>query len=150
MQSDTLEERYALKFYFKLGKNATETYGMLQTTFGVSCTNRASVFEWNSYETIKEMKVALTKVIDMLTQKDFHGAFQKLLEMYNKCITAGGDDFEKCPYEKSLETYHMHLVYIYIYIYIYIYSHIYIHHVYLYTHILTYVQEDRGMAKRES
>ena len=32
------------------------------------------------YETIEEMKEALTKVIDMLTQEDFHGAFQKLLE----------------------------------------------------------------------
>ena len=45
MQSDTLEERYAIKFCFKLGKNAaTETYGMLQTAFGASCMNRASVF----------------------------------------------------------------------------------------------------------
>ena len=42
---DTLEERYAIKFCFKLGKNATETYGMLQTAFGSSCMNRASVFE---------------------------------------------------------------------------------------------------------
>ena len=32
------------------------------------------------YETIEEMKVAVTKVIDTLTQEDFHGAFQKLLE----------------------------------------------------------------------
>ena len=47
MQSDTLEERYAIKFCFKLGKNdATETDGMLQTAFRPSCTNRASVFEW--------------------------------------------------------------------------------------------------------
>ena len=36
------------------------------------------------YETIEEMKVAVTKVIDTLTQEDFHGAFQKLLERYNK------------------------------------------------------------------
>ena len=44
MQSDTLEERYAIKFCFKLGKNAaTETYG--KTAFGASCMNRASVFE---------------------------------------------------------------------------------------------------------
>ena len=35
------------------------------------------------------MKEAVTKVIDTLTQKDFHGAFQKLLERYNKCIAAG-------------------------------------------------------------
>ena len=35
------------------------------------------------YETIEEMKEAVTKVIDTLTQEDFHGAFQKLLERYN-------------------------------------------------------------------
>ena len=45
------------------------------------------------YETIEEMKEAVTKVIDMLTQEDFHGAFQKLLERYNKYIAAGGDYF---------------------------------------------------------
>ena len=44
------------------------------------------------YETIEEMKEAMTKVIDTLTQEDFHGAFQKLLERY-KCIAAGGDYF---------------------------------------------------------
>ena len=32
------------------------------------------------YEIIEEMKEAVTKVIDMLTQEDFHWAFQKLLE----------------------------------------------------------------------
>ena len=44
---DTIEERYAIEFCFKLGKNSTETYGMLQTAFGASCMNRASVFEWH-------------------------------------------------------------------------------------------------------
>ena len=40
------------------------------------------------------MKEAVTKVIYTLTQKDFHGAFQKLLERYKKCMAAGGDYFE--------------------------------------------------------
>ena len=40
---DTLEERYAIKFCFKLGKNARETYEMLHTAFWPSCINRASV-----------------------------------------------------------------------------------------------------------
>ena len=105
---------------------------MLQTAFGVSCMNRASVFksgQWYfnqddtpvhisifvtdyltkmeiktvphppycpdlapchfclfpklrgcRYETIEKMKEAVTKVIDTLTQEDFCGAFQKLLE----------------------------------------------------------------------
>ena len=37
------------------------------------------------------MKAAVTKVIDTLTQVDFSGTFQNLLERYNKCIAAGGD-----------------------------------------------------------
>ena len=103
-RDDTLEERYAIKFCFKLGKNAaTETYGILQTVFGPSCMNRASVnyltkmgiktvpHPLNSqyltpcdfclfpklrgcrYETNEEMKEAMMKVIDTLTQEDFHG-----------------------------------------------------------------------------
>ena len=117
----------------------------LRQSFGPSCMNRASVFEWHKnfhqdnapvhnsilvtdyltkmgiktlprppyspdvapcdfwlfpklrgchYETIEEMKEAVTKVIDTLTQEDFYGAFQKLLEQYNKCTAAGGDYFE--------------------------------------------------------
>ena len=63
----------------------------------------------------------MTKVIDTLTQEDFDGAFQKLLERYNKCIAAGGNYFEgdssfmcvlsiKVPIRKSLETYLIILV----------------------------------------
>ena len=40
------------------------------------------------------MKEAGAKVIDTLTQEDFHGAFQRLLGRYNKCIATGGDYFE--------------------------------------------------------
>ena len=92
-------------------------YGMLQTAFGVSCMNQASVFDW--YKTIWSRwasrqflslpivqtllpvtfgyslsSEAESKVIDTLTQADFDGVFQKLLEWYNKCIVAGGDYFE--------------------------------------------------------
>ena len=40
------------------------------------------------------MKEAVPKVIDTLTQEDFHGAFEKLLERYNKFHATGGDYFE--------------------------------------------------------
>ena len=218
-REDTLEERYAIKFCFKLGKTATETYGMLQTAYGPSCVNRSSVFQWhkrfkarpkkarqskstqklmmipffdsmgiiyihwvptgitvnkeyyievlrefrktfrrkrpelfesgqwhfhqdnapvhksilvtdyltqmgiktvphppyspdlapsdfwlfpklkenlrgNRYSTIEDMKEAVTRVLNTLTQEDFQGAFQKLLERYNKCIDVGGEYFE--------------------------------------------------------
>ena len=46
-REDTLEERYAIKLCFKLGKNASETYGMLQSAFRSSCMNQASVFKWH-------------------------------------------------------------------------------------------------------
>ena len=58
-REDTLEERYAIEFCFKIGKNATETYGMLQTAFRPSCMNRASVFEW-----LKRFKEARESVRD--------------------------------------------------------------------------------------
>ena len=47
------------------------------------------------YETIEETKEAVTKVIDTLTQENFHGVFQRFLERYKKCIAAGGDYFER-------------------------------------------------------
>ena len=61
------------------------------------------------YETIEVMKEDVTKVIDSLTQEYFHGAFQKLLERYNKCISAGrelrrGLDFHVCIINKSTHT----------------------------------------------
>ena len=46
------------------------------------------------YETVEEMKEDVTKVIEMLTQEDFNGAFQKLLERYNNFFLTGGDYFE--------------------------------------------------------
>ena len=196
-REDTLEERDAIKLFFKLGKNITETYGVLQTAFRPSCMNldwykrfkegresvrddercerskesihqswlakglgfgliscgfkgvqeevrseEASTLQIGSvhfhqdntpvhnsilitdylskmeikavlqppycrdftpcdlclfprlsgcrYERVEEMKEAVAKVIDMLTQEDFHGALQKLLERYNKKITSKG------------------------------------------------------------
>ena len=62
---------------------------LLPVTFGYSLSS-----ECCRYETIEEVKEAVTKVIDTLTQEDFDGAFQKMLERYNKCIAAGGDYFE--------------------------------------------------------
>ena len=53
-REDTLEERYAIKFYFKLGKN------------------RVSGISTRTMHQMKEMKEAVTKVIDTLTQEDFH------------------------------------------------------------------------------
>ena len=46
------------------------------------------------YETTEEIKEAVTKIIDTLTQEDFHGAFQKLLERYSKCVATWEDYFE--------------------------------------------------------
>ena len=46
------------------------------------------------YETIEEIKEAVTRVIDTLSEEDVDGAFQKLFERYNKCIAAGEDSFE--------------------------------------------------------
>ena len=62
------------------------------------------------YESIEDMKEAVTKVIDTFTQEDLYVALPKLLERYNKCIAAGGDYFERglefhvCTINKSAHT----------------------------------------------
>ena len=65
------------------------------------------------YETIEEMKEAVTKVIDTLIQEDFYWDFQKLLqpeEITSKRTWVSCVLSLKCPYEKSLETFSMILV----------------------------------------
>ena len=57
MQSGPEEDRYAIIFCFKLGKNAAETNGIIQTALGASCKNRASVFEW--HKRFKEGRVSV-------------------------------------------------------------------------------------------
>ena len=61
------------------------------------------------YETIEEMKEAVTKVTDTLTQEAFHEAFQKLFERFNKCIASRrllrrGLEFHVCTINKSTLT----------------------------------------------
>ena len=84
------------------------------------------------YETIEEMKEAVTKVIDTLTQEDFHGALQKLLERY-KFIAVGGDYLEEdwsfmcvlsinvLTRKKSGNLFYDPRIYIYIYMYVCMY-----------------------------
>ena len=72
---------------------STCTRFSLADSFGYSLSSRKKLRGYR-YETIEEMKEAVTNVVDALSQEDFHGAFQKLLERYNKCIAAGGDYFE--------------------------------------------------------
>ena len=118
-REDTLEERYAIKLCFKLGnkmpQKPTECFRLLldhlawiEHQMGIKTVPQppyspdlAPCDFWLfpklrecRYETIEEMKEAVTKVTDTLTQEDFYGAFQKFLERYNKCIAAGGDYFE--------------------------------------------------------
>ena len=112
VQSDTLEERYAIKFWHFHQDKAPVHNSILVTDYltkmGIKTvphppysTDLALCDFWLfpkltgcHYETIEEMNKAVTKVIDTHTQKDFHGAFQKLLEWY-KCIAARGDYFER-------------------------------------------------------
>ena len=70
-REDTLEERCAIKFCFKIGKNAIETYGMLQTAFQPSCMNRASVFEWH-----KRFKEGRDSVRDVEVLREFKKRFR--------------------------------------------------------------------------
>ena len=83
--SQTISPRWASTQFLTLPIVKT----LLPVTFAYSLSS-----EGCRYETIEKMKEAVTKVIDTLTQEDFHGVFRMLLEQY-KCISAGGDYFER-------------------------------------------------------
>ncbi|GFX00337.1 protein GVQW3 [Trichonephila clavipes] len=46
MSDNNFEQRCAIKFCFRLGHNATETFAKLQQTYGESVLSRAQVFRW--------------------------------------------------------------------------------------------------------
>ena len=65
------------------------------------CQKRRALFEsgqWHFHQDNASVHNSINwgdeRDCDTLTQEDFHGAFQKLFEWYNKCIVAGGDYFE--------------------------------------------------------
>ena len=41
------EQRFAVKFYVKLGKSTTETFAMLNTAYGDVAMKRATCFRWH-------------------------------------------------------------------------------------------------------
>ena len=111
----------------KMGSRQFLNLPIVQTLFPV--TQLFFKLRGGRYETTEKMKEAVTKVIDILTQEDFDGAFQKLLERYQKCIAAGGDYFEGglefhvCTINKSAHTKNVWKLAPRIYIYIYITTH---------------------------
>ena len=86
---DTLEERCAIKLCFKLGKNATETCGMIQTGFRPSCMNRASVFEW--HKRFKEGKEKTTSKWrhdnGFIGNKQIRHKVNEKYHLFHNCLT---------------------------------------------------------------
>ena len=115
--SQTIWPRWASKQFLTLP--IVET--LLPVTFAYSLSCR--------YERIEEMKEAVTKVIDMLTQEDFHGAFPEVVgtvQQVHCCrrrLLRRGLEFHVCTInksantKKSLEIYLMILVLINFYIF---------------------------------
>ena len=62
---------------------------VLPVTFCYSLSSEAVVMRQ-----LRRWKRLWRRSLTTLTQEDFHGAFQKVLEWYNKCIAAGRDYLE--------------------------------------------------------
>ena len=95
-RQDTLDERYAIKFYFKPGKNdARETYGMLQTAFRPSCMNQESVFEW--HKRFKEARESMRGVGGVRSMVS--GSMWRQLLMLNWIVIVTWQYIELCANE---------------------------------------------------
>ena len=110
-RENTLEERYAIKLCFKLGKDTIEPYGILQTAFGQSCMNRASVFEWHKRgrESVRDdercgrSKEVRTPVligqIKNFMDKERRVSIEKIIAQFDVSVgTEDAEDFRQvCP-----------------------------------------------------
>ena len=85
-QCTSLQLIFVTDYLSKMGITTVPQFSLLPVTFAYFLGSDAIV--------MRKLKKTVTKVIDTLTQDDFHGAFQKSLERYNNCIAAGGDYFE--------------------------------------------------------
>ena len=100
---------YLTKMGIKTVPQPPDSPDLAPVTFGYSLSSRKNL-EAVVYETIEEMKEAVTKVIDTLTQEDFNGAFQKLLERYKQVhcsrrrLLRRGLEFHACTIYKSAHT----------------------------------------------
>ena len=115
-REDNLEERYAIKFCFKLGKNATEMYGMLQTAFWPSCINWASVFEWHKRfkegrESVKDDercgRIKEVNTLELIGQTSFKGVQEEISSEEASTLQIGSVAFPagKCT-SPQLHPYH--------------------------------------------
>jgi hypothetical protein len=53
---ENTEKRICMKFYFKIGKTATETYQLLRQAFGEETMGRTQVFDW--FRRFKENRIS--------------------------------------------------------------------------------------------
>ena len=108
--SPTIWPRWASKQFLSFPRVQT----LLPVTFGYSLSSKAVFMR------TEEMKEAVTKVNDTLTQEDIHEAFKKLLERYQKGTRDHLCNINKSTNTKKLGKLILWSLYIYIYIYIYI------------------------------
>ena len=59
---ESTEQRICIKFCFKIGKNATETYQLLQQAYGQDAMGRTQVFDW--FRRFKEGRSMLLEFFD--------------------------------------------------------------------------------------
>ncbi|GBM46699.1 hypothetical protein AVEN_244145-1 [Araneus ventricosus] len=55
-----MEQRVNIKFYFKVGKTATETHEMLVKVYGVDAVSKKCVFEW--FKRFRDGKMSRVRV----------------------------------------------------------------------------------------
>ena len=52
----TIEQHYAVKFYFKLGKSASDNFELIKQTYGDDVLSQTRVFEWHKMFKTKHTK----------------------------------------------------------------------------------------------
>ncbi|GFW54550.1 putative transposase [Trichonephila clavipes] len=92
------EQRCAIKFCFRLGHNATETFAKLQQAYGDSVLSRARVFritlKGHHFGTLENIPTAVTDQLKAIPISEFHQCYEEWQKRLQRCVASEGSYFE--------------------------------------------------------
>ncbi|GFW57709.1 putative transposase [Trichonephila clavipes] len=98
MSDNNFEQRCAIKFCFRLGHNATETFEKLQQAYGDSVLSRAQKLKnhlkGHHFGTMENIQTVVTDQLKAIPISEFHQCYEEWKKCLQRCVASEGSYFE--------------------------------------------------------
>ncbi|GFV80315.1 hypothetical protein TNCV_4957181 [Trichonephila clavipes] len=83
------EQRCAMKFCFRLGHNATETFAKLQQAYGDSVLSMAQNHrKGHHFGTLENIQMAVTDQLKAIPISEFHQSYEERKKRLQRCVAS--------------------------------------------------------------